>query len=89
MSGKTDPFECLLETQNEISLSKNLALVGKTQRILIEGVSKSSPDMLTGRADSNKLVHIVRDEKSEALIGKFAAVRITRAETFALFGELI
>ncbi len=85
---KSARFDRLLNTQNEISLTKNLALVGKVQRVLIEGESKSSPDMLTGRADSNKLVHIPRDSVSEALIGKFAAVRITKAETFALFGEL-
>ncbi len=86
---KSARFDRLLETQNEISLTKNLALVGKTQRILIEGESKNSPDMLTGRADSNKLVHIPRDSVSEALVGKFAAVKITRAETFALFGEIV
>ncbi len=86
---KSARFDRLLQTQNEISLKKNLALVNKVERVLIEGESKNSPDMLTGRDDSNKLVHIARDEKSEALIGKFAKVRITKAETFALFGELV
>lgn len=85
---KSARFNRLLEVQNEISLKKNLKLVGKIERVLLEGESKSSPDILTGRADSNKLVHIPRDERSEALIGSFANVRITRAETFALFGEL-
>ena len=85
---KSARFDRLLDTQNEISLKKNSALVGKTERVLIEGESKSSPDMLTGRADSNKLVHIPRDSVSEALIGRFANIRITKAETFALFGEL-
>ncbi len=86
---KSRRFDRLLETQNEISLKKNLALVNKTQRVLIEGESKNSSNMLTGRADSNKLVHIPRNEETEALIGKFVQVRITRAETFALFGEVI
>lgn len=86
---KSARFDRLLEVQNEISLSKNLALLEKTQRVLIIGESKNSPDMLTGRADSNKLVHIPRNAVSEALIGKFANVKITKAETFALFGELI
>ncbi len=86
---KSRRFDRLLETQNEISLKKNLALVGKSERVLIEGESKSSADMLTGRADSNKLVHIERSSETEALVGKFADVRITRAETFALFGEVI
>ena len=85
---KSARFERLLEAQNEISLKKNLALVNKVERVLIEGESKNSPDMLTGRDDSNKLVHIERNESTEALIGKFANIRITKAETFALFGEL-
>lgn len=86
---KSARFERLLEAQNEISLKKNLALVNKVERVLIEGESKNSPDMLTGRDDSNKLVHIERNSSTEALIGKFANVRITKAETFALFGELV
>ena len=86
---KSARFDRLLEVQNEISLEKNLSLVRKVQRVLIEGESKSSTEMLTGRADSNKLVHIPRDAESESLIGKFAKVKITRAETFAIFGELV
>ncbi len=86
---KSARFDRLLEVQNEISLAKNLSLVGKVQRVLIEGESKSSTEMLTGRADSNKLVHVPRDAESEKLVGRFANVKITRAETFALFGELV
>jgi len=84
---KSERFNRLLDTQNEISLKKNLAVVGKIQRVLIEGESKSSAHMLTGRNDANKLVHIPRNADTEALIGHFADVRITKAETFALFGE--
>ena len=86
---KSERFNRLLDTQNEISLKKNLAVVGKVQRVLIEGESKSSPDMLTGRNDANKLVHVPRTPETEALIGSFAEVRITKAETFALLGEVI
>lgn len=86
---KSARFDRLLETQNEISLAKNLATVGKIQRVLVEGVSKNSDEMLTGRADSNKLVHIPRNADTEKLVGCFAPVKITKAETFALFGEPI
>lgn len=86
---KSARFDRLLEVQNEISLKKNLALVGRVERVLIIGESKNSSDMLTGRADSNKLVHIPKSSESQALVGKFADVRITKAETFALFGELL
>ena len=77
----------LLEVQNKISYEINLAAVGSRQRVLLEGVSQKSEDMLTGRADSNKLVHIPRTPESEKLIGGFVDVRITGAEPFALFGE--
>jgi len=86
---KSARFNRLLETENEIALKKNLSTVGKIQRVLIEGESKSSADMLTGRNDANKLVHVPRTPETQALIGHFANVRITKAETFALFGELI
>ncbi len=86
---KSARFDRLLCVQNEISLKKNLSLLNGIERVLIEGESKNSADMLTGRADSNKLVHIPRTRETEALIGKFANVRITKAETFALFGEVV
>ncbi len=86
---KSARFSRLLDTQNAISLKKNLALIGKTERVLLEGESKSSPDMLSGRADSNKLVHIPKTPESEALIGNFVTAKIIKAETFALFGELV
>lgn len=77
----------LLEVQNKISYEINLAAIGSRQHVLLEGVSQKSEDMLTGRADSNKLVHIPRTPESEKLIGGFVDVRITGAEPFALFGE--
>ncbi len=85
---KSQRMERLLEVQNAISLEKNQAAVGAVQRVLIEGESRSDPTMLTGRNDANKLVHIPRSPLSESKIGEFAEVKITRAETFALFGEL-
>ncbi|MBQ8509947.1 MAG: tRNA (N6-isopentenyl adenosine(37)-C2)-methylthiotransferase MiaB [Clostridia bacterium] len=84
---KSARMNALLNCQNAISLERNLAAVGSVQRVLLEGASKSDESMLTGRADSNKLVHIPR-AGADALVGRFVDVRITRAETFALFGEL-
>lgn len=77
----------LLEVQNNISLEKNQASIGSVQRVLLEGISQKSDRNLTGRADSNKLVHIPRNTETEKLIGHFADIRITGAEPFALFGE--
>ena len=85
---KSARLDTLMNTQNEISLKKNKATVGKLQRVLLEGESKNDAAMLTGRADSNKLVHIPRTDAAERRIGSFANIKITKAETFALFGEL-
>ena len=85
---KSERMNRLLELQNQISYEKNLCEVGKVERVLLEGESRGDSNMLTGRADSNKLVHIPRDDMSERQIGEFVKVKITRAEPFALIGEL-
>ncbi len=79
----------LLACQNAISLEKNRAEIGRIHRVLLEGESRSNESMLSGRNDGNKLVHIPKTPESESKIGNFVNVKITRAETFALFGELI
>ena len=79
----------LLACQNAISLEKNQAEIGRIHRVLLEGESRSNESMLSGRNDGNKLVHIPKTPESESKIGNFVNVKITRAETFALFGELI
>ena len=85
---KSARMDRLLAMQNEISLQKNQESVGKINRVLLEGESRSDKNMLTGRNDGNKLVHIPKTPESEKLIGQFAQIKITRAEPFALFGEL-
>ena len=78
-------FERLLELQNEISNKKNQAYKGTVQTVLVEGISKTDPTKLTGRNEKNRIVHF---EGPTSLIGKYADVFITRAETYALYGEL-
>ncbi|MBR5539380.1 MAG: MiaB/RimO family radical SAM methylthiotransferase, partial [Clostridia bacterium] len=83
---KSSRMKRLLDLQNSISYEKNLETVGKTLRVLCEGPSKNDPDMFTGRAESNKLVHFRADE---SYIGKFVNIKITRAEPFNLHGEIV
>ncbi|MBQ7364882.1 MAG: tRNA (N6-isopentenyl adenosine(37)-C2)-methylthiotransferase MiaB [Clostridia bacterium] len=83
---KGERFERLLQLQNEVNLSKNRAFVGKTMEILVEGQSKTDKNRLTGRSESNRLVHF---EGDSTLIGKRVTVRITEGDLHALFGELI
>ena len=79
-------FDRMLEVQNEISLKKNKEYVGRIERILVDGASKTNPDVLSGRCDSSKIVNFKGDE---SLIGKYIDVRITEAHTWSLNGELV
>ena len=77
-------FERLLALQNEISLEKNLPFVGKTVRVLCDGVSKTNEEMYSGRTEEGKIVFF-KGEKCDK--GNFVMINIKRAEAFALYGE--
>lgn len=79
-------FDMLLETQNEISLRKNLAFEGKTVEVLVDGESKTDKDMLSGRMENTKIVNFKGDS---SLKGKYVNVKITKAHTWSLNGELV
>ena len=76
----------MLKLQDEISLAKNKENIGKILPVLVEGVSKTDPDRLTGRTEKGRLVHFKGDE---SLIGGEVKVRITEVQTHSFFGELI
>lgn len=79
-------FDRLVAEQLEISREKNGAYVGRTERVLIEGVSEDDRWQLSGRTDGFKLVHLNGDQ---ALNGSFANVLIEDSSTWALFGRLV
>lgn len=79
-------FDRMLEIQNEISLKKNREYVGRIERILVDGASKTNPDVLSGRCDSSKIVNF---KGSDDLIGKYIDVKITEAHTWSLNGEVV
>ena len=78
-------FERLNELQNEISKKKNEAMLGKRVRVLVDGKSKNNEKIYTSRTEGNKIVHF---ESETDLTGKFINLKITRADTFALYGEI-
>ncbi|MEE0968950.1 MAG: tRNA (N6-isopentenyl adenosine(37)-C2)-methylthiotransferase MiaB [Clostridia bacterium] len=83
---KSARFERLLAVQNEISLEKNLKLVGSTVRVLCDGVSKNNDNAMSGRTEGNKIVFFEGDDSDK---GKYLNIKISRAEAFALYGEKI
>ena len=61
-------------------------MVGSTQRILIEGLSKKDSGELCGRTDNNRMVNFAGDP---AKIGHFINVHITAALSHSLRGEIV
>ncbi len=78
-------FEAMLAVQNEISKRKNDAYLGKTQMVLVEGVSKNNKNMMTGRTEGGKVVNFPGDV---GLIGRIVSVKITKSQTWSLSGEI-
>lgn len=79
-------FARLLDVANEISLERNKRFTGRTVRALAEEVSKTDSHIITGRADSPRPIHF---PAGRDVIGKFVNVKITKAETFSMNGEII
>ncbi len=80
------------EARNQILLKilaansdrRNALLVGTTAEVLVEGRDKKGL-RYTGRTRGNRVVHFAA---SERLIGELVPVRIERASTAVLYGEL-
>ena len=86
MEEKHKNFEELLALQNKISKEINDTYVGNTYKLLVEGVSKNNPQMMSGRTDTNKIVNFAPKNAKE---GEFVTVKVTEAQTWALIGEEI
>lgn len=78
-------FRHMLDVQNDISLKENLRHEGKIETVLVEGRSKTDKNMLTGRNYANKIVNFKGDD---SLKDTFVQVKITKAQTWILYGEL-
>ncbi len=71
---------------NEGYLRGNLRFLHKIVDVLVEGKSKTKADVLSGYTPNNKLVNF---KGSDDMIGKILPVKITKAKTWSLFGEII
>ena len=79
-------FNRLTALQDAISEEKHAAYIGKTVRCLLDGLSDDQRYDLTARTPGNRLVRVVGDP---AALGQFRDVKITGANKWSLFGELI
>lgn len=83
---KHERFNRLVEVVNEISARKNKVYDGKVVEVLVEGTSKNDETKLTGRTRNGRLVNFTGDKNS---IGKLVNIKITKAQSFSLTGEII
>ena len=79
-------FNRLTALQDHISEEKHAAYVGKTVRCLIDGLSDDARYDLTARTPGNRLVRVIG---AQSALGQFRDVKITDANKWSLFGELI
>ncbi len=84
---KLKRLSILNDKNKEACLKSNKKCVGKTFEVLIESITKKGEiTTLNARARNNKLVHFKSDSHS---IGDFVNVKITKAQTWCLYGDLI
>jgi tRNA-2-methylthio-N6-dimethylallyladenosine synthase len=96
---KSKRLQILLDLQQQYTKQKNQALVGSTQLVLTDGLSKkqvSEPTdtggqtlQWTGRTFTNKIVNFSLEEPpiyNESLTGRLIDVRIDKALSHSLFG---
>ncbi|MBA1364631.1 tRNA (N6-isopentenyl adenosine(37)-C2)-methylthiotransferase MiaB [Burkholderia gladioli] len=66
------------------------SMVGRIERILVEGPSRKDPNELAGRTENNRVVNFPAPLASHArLIGQMIDVRINHAYPHSLRGELV
>jgi tRNA-2-methylthio-N6-dimethylallyladenosine synthase len=78
-------FNRLVDLQNSISKSFNESAIGKTLKVLVDGKSKNNEGVYMSRTENNRIVHFECDKD---YTGQFINIKITRADTFALYGEI-
>lgn len=78
-------FNRLLNLQNQISLEKNTGMLGKVYEVLVEGTSKTSDEILTGRTRGGKVVNFAGKPTD---IHQLRMVEITEAKTWSLRGKI-
>ncbi len=98
---KKDRLQEVLELQEQYTIKKNQKLIGATELVLVDGLSKMQnqdkaknldyPVQWTGRTTSNKIVNFIADKElsfsNKISIGSIVNVRIEKAFSHSLIGK--
>ncbi len=79
-------YERLRVVVERSARARHRGRVGKLEEVVIEGVSKRDPDVLSSRTSQNKLVHLREDVFLQP--GSYAQALVTEASAHYLRGEL-
>ncbi|MFP5528336.1 tRNA (N6-isopentenyl adenosine(37)-C2)-methylthiotransferase MiaB [Peptococcus simiae] len=83
---KKDRLARLNDLLAKWSLKKNQAYLGKTVKVLVDGVSKSNDCVLSGKTDTGKIVLFAGNEEA---IGTLADIQVESAQTWVLKGKAV
>ena len=83
---KTRRLEEIISLQRASSHKSNLADIGKTFEVLIEGYSKRSSDFYSGRNSQNKVIVFPKTNHS---IGSYVQVKVESCTTATLLGKVV
>ncbi|MDO5441224.1 MAG: tRNA (N6-isopentenyl adenosine(37)-C2)-methylthiotransferase MiaB [Bacillota bacterium] len=83
---KHERFNRLIDVIHDIQEEQMKEYQDKVLPVLIEGTSKTNANMLTGRTETLKTVDLPGDI---SLVGKIVPVKIVKAQTFSLYGEIV
>lgn len=79
----------IIQLQNKIASDINHARIGEIEQVLVEGASRKEPTQWQGRTDSNKRVFFTHVDERGYIPGDVIPVRIARANSVTMYGELV
>ena len=83
---KSDRLKELKDLVKQQSISYSEKMIGKTEKVLVEGISLKRNNEVFGRTDNNKVINFSGDRK---LISKFVNVRIDEMRANTLHGTYL
>ncbi len=83
---KSKRLQEIIELHRKHSLESNQKDVGKTFKVLIEGVSKKSKDQLYGRNDQNKAIVFSKGNHEP---GEYVQVKVEECTSGTLIGKIV
>ncbi|MBX7135641.1 MAG: tRNA (N6-isopentenyl adenosine(37)-C2)-methylthiotransferase MiaB [Fimbriimonadaceae bacterium] len=82
---KHERLKRLVDVQNEMTLRRNAACIGKTFEVLVEGRSPKNPDLLKGYSREFRMMHF---PGSPDLVGQLVQVEATASHLWGLSGQI-